>query len=87
MFYWRWFNRRHHPLSRVLFGVVGLVLLVVVLTLGFFALVAFALVGAIVAITRGVAGARVGAQPGARHANVIEGEFVVLPNQAASIKH
>ena len=87
MFYWRWFNRRHHPLSRVLFGVVGLVLLVVVLTLGFFALVAFALVGAIVAITRGVAGTRVGAQPNARHANVIEGEFVVLPNQAASIKH
>jgi len=86
MFYWRWFNRRHHPLSRVLFGVVGLVLLAVVLTLGFFALVAFALVGAIVAITRGVARARV-EQPTARHASVIEGEFVVLPNQTASIKH
>jgi uncharacterized membrane protein len=86
MFYWRWFNRRHHPLSRVLFGVVGLVLLAVVLTLGFFALVAFAFVGAIVAITRGLARARV-AQPGVRQANVIEGEFVVLPNQTASIKH
>jgi hypothetical protein len=86
MFYWRWFNRRHHPLSRVLFGVVGLVLLAVVLTLGFFALIAFAFVGAIVAITRGVTRARV-EQPTARHSSVIEGEFVVLPNQTASIKH
>lgn len=87
MFYWRWFNRRHHPLARLLFGVVGLVLLGVVLMLGFFALVAFALVGAIVAITRGIGRAQYGAQPGPRHTSVIEGEFVVLPNQTASIKH
>jgi hypothetical protein len=85
MFYWRWFNRRHHPLSRLLFGVVGLVLLAVVLTLGFFALVAFAFVGAIVAITRGVS--RTGAQPAQHDAHVIEGEFVVLPNHTASVKH
>ena len=86
MFYWRWFNRRHHPLSRVLFGVVGLFLFAVVLTLGFFALIAFALVGAIVAITRGISRAQTGSPSDPRHADVIEGEFVVLPNQTASIK-
>src|SRR5437867_836586 len=51
MFYWRWFNRRHHPFARLVGGVLGLVLLVGVLTLGFFALVAFAFVGTIVALT------------------------------------
>jgi len=88
MFYWRWFNRRHHPLARLLFGVVGLVLLAVVLTLGVFALIAFAFVGAVVAITRSVARA----QAGTRRASggdprVIEGEYVVLSNRTASIKH
>jgi uncharacterized membrane protein len=87
MFYWRWLNRRHHPLSRLLFGVVGLLLLAVVLTLGFFALVAFALVGAVVAVTRGFARARVEAPAGQHRVNVIEGEFVVLPSQTASVKH
>jgi len=89
MFYWRWFNRRHHPLARLLFGVVGLVLLAVVLTLGVFALIAFAFVGAVVAITRSIARAQAGA--GARRASgdprVIEGEYVVLSNRTASIKH
>lgn len=86
MFYWRWLNRRHHPLSRLLFGAVGLVLFAVVLALGFFALVAFALVGAVVAITRGVSRTQGGNRPPG-NTNVIEGEFVVLPSQTASIKH
>jgi hypothetical protein len=85
MFYWRWLNRRNHPLSRLLFGVVGLVLLAAVLTLGFFALLAFAFVGAVVAITRGFARLRPDTGSAPRH-QVIEGEFVVLSNRAASIK-
>ena len=87
MFYWRWFNRRHHPLARLLFGVVGLVLLAVVLTLGVFALIAFAFVGAVVAITRSIARAQAGTRRAGGDPRVIEGEYVVLSNRTASIKH
>lgn len=85
MFYWRWFNRPRHPLLRVLIGALGLVLLAGVLALGFVALVAFAVIGGLVAIVRVLA--RPGAaRPVSRQQNVIEGEFVVLPNRTASIK-
>jgi hypothetical protein len=91
MFYWRWFNRRHHPLTRLLFGAVGAVLLVGVLTLGFFALIAFAFVGTIVALTRALARTHVQAAQRPMHAHddprVIEGEYVVLRNDAATLKH
>ena len=39
MFYWRWFNRPRHPLLRAVLALVGAVLLVGVLALGFFALI------------------------------------------------
>jgi hypothetical protein len=86
MLYWRWFNRPHHPLSRLLFGAIGAVLLVGVLVFGLFALIAFALIGSIVALTRAFTRA---AAPRARTAtpHVLEGEFTVLPNRTASIKH
>ncbi|TLY51181.1 MAG: hypothetical protein E6K53_08210 [Gammaproteobacteria bacterium] len=83
MFYWRWFNRRHHPFARLVGGVLGLVLLVGVLTLGFFALVAFAFVGTIVALTRALARAHAQAQTPAAHPHVLEGEYVVLQNRAS----
>lgn len=86
MFYWRWFNRPRHPITRVLIGALGLVLLAGVLALGFFALLAFAVIGAIIAVAR--AFARAGAPRTApRQPNVIDGEFVVLPNRTASVKH
>ena len=90
MLYWRWFNRPRHPLARLLLAVIGAVLLVGVLALGFFALLAFAFIGAIVAITRAVT--RASNPAAARHpaggdARVIEGEFVVLGNDAAPINH
>lgn len=82
MFYWRWFNRRHHPLARLIGGMLGLVLLLGVLTLGFFALVAFAFVGVIVALTRALARAYAqGHAPAPVHTRVLEGEYVVLPNR------
>ena len=87
MFYWRWFNRPRHPLSRLLIGALGLVLLVGVLTLGLLALVAFAVIGTIVALVRAFARAGAAHPAPSRHANVIEGEFVVLPNRTASVKH
>ncbi|MFT3791672.1 MAG: hypothetical protein QM741_11485 [Rudaea sp.] len=82
MFYWHWFNRPHHPLARILIGVFGLVLLGGVLALGLLALIAFALIVPLAAIARAMTRASA-----ARHPNVIEGEFVVLPNRAASVKH
>jgi len=90
MFYWRWFNRPRHPLMRVLLAAIGAVLLIGVLVFGFFALVAFAFIGSIVAIVRAITRASAGvsgvAHPaGAVDQRVIEGEFVVLRNDAAPI--
>ena len=91
MFYWRWFNRPRHPLMRVFLAAIGAVLLVGVLVFGFFALVAFAFIGSIVAIVRAIS--RASATPGsAPHPSsadqrVIEGEFVVLRNDAAPLNH
>ena len=90
MFYWRWFNRPRHPLMRVILAAIGAVLLVGVLVFGFFALVAFAFIGSIVAIVRAINRASAGANsvPHAASAvdqRVIEGEFVVLRNDAAPL--
>lgn len=97
MFYWRWFNRPRHPLMRAVLAAIGAVLLVGVLVFGFFALVAFAFIGSIVAIVRAISRASAGAgsipRPAgavdhpARDQRVIEGEFVVLRNDAASLNH
>lgn len=84
MFYWRWFNRPRNPLIQLLIGALGLVLLAGVLTLGFVALLAFAVVGGIVALVRAVGHHANSPRPAARAANVIDGEFVVLPNRTAS---
>lgn len=89
MLYWRWLNHRHHPLARLLFGVLGAVLLVGILTLGFFALIAFAVIGTIVAITRAFVRSQGTSRTAPVHADprVIEGEFVVLRNETAPLKH
>lgn len=87
MFYWRWFNRPRHPLLRLALAAVGAVLLVGILVFGFFALLAFAFIGGIVAITRAIArhSAAVPATTAASNPRVIEGEYVVLRNDAASL--
>lgn len=87
MSYWRWFNRPHHPFARVLIGVLGIVLLGGILAVGLLALVAFAVIGTIVALVRAFSRAGTARAAASRHANVIEGEFVVLPNRTASVKH
>jgi hypothetical protein len=90
MLYWRWFNHPRHPLLRLLFAVLGVVALVGVLTLGFFALIAFAFIGTIVALTRALARPHVAAtaapqvHPAADHPRVIEGEFVVVDPHSAT---
>lgn len=87
MFYWRWFNRPRHPITRVLIGALGLILLAGVLTLGFFALIAFAVIGAILTVARLLARAGAPRTAAPRQTHVIDGEFVVLQNRPASIKH
>jgi len=95
MFYWRWFNGPRHPLLRLALAAVGAVLLVGVLVFGFFALLAFAFIGSIVALMRAVArssGSRPAAQQPAgvgtgADSRVLEGEFVVLRNDAAPLNH
>ena len=90
MFYWRWFNRPRHPLQRIALAVVGAVLLVGILVFGFFALVAFAFIGGIVAIVRAIARTHAGtgapaASAASNDPRVIDGEFVVLRNDAAPL--
>ena len=90
MLYWRWFNRPRHPLLRLLLAALGAVALVGILTLGFFALIAFAVIGTIVALTRALARSQVAAtvapqaHPAADHPRVIEGEFVVVDPRSAT---
>jgi hypothetical protein len=87
MFYWRWFNHPRHPLARLAIGAFGLVLFAGVLALGFVALIAFAVVGTIVAITRAFARKAMPQPTVSRpRSSVIEGEFVVLPSRTASLK-
>jgi len=88
MLYWRWFNRPRHPLLRVALAAIGAVLLVGILVFGFFALLAFAFIGSIVAIVRAVTRSQssVTAAPSAPgDPRVIEGEYVVLRRDAASL--
>ena len=87
MFYWRWFNRPRHPLSRLLLGAFGALLLVGILVLGFFALLAFAFIGGIVALVRALTRASTPARTAVRDPHVIEGEFSVIHNDSAALKH
>jgi hypothetical protein len=83
---WRWFSRPRHPLLRILMALVGLALVGGVLVLGFFALLAFAFIGGIVALTRAIARTHSGAVSPPRPATtarVIEGEYVVVDDPAA----
>jgi uncharacterized protein (DUF58 family) len=81
MFDWRWFRRPRHPLARVAFALLAALTIAAVLVLGFFALLAFAVIGAIVALLRALLRASAGAAVPARaQVRVIEGEYVVLRN-------
>ena len=89
MLYWRWFDRPRHPLLRLALAAVGAVLLVGILVFGFFALLAFAFIGSIVAIVRAITRTHAGAVHPAQSAGVeprvLEGEFVVLRNDTAPL--
>ncbi|HZP67453.1 MAG TPA: hypothetical protein VFB32_14215 [Rudaea sp.] len=90
MLYWRWFNRPRHPLLRIVAAMAGLVVVAAVLALGFFALLAFAFIGAIVALTRLVARSHADAagvarpQAAAQSTRVIEGEYIVVDSHPSA---
>ena len=80
---WRWFNRPRHPLARLLLAIVAMLALAGIVAVGFFALVAFAFIGGIVALTRALARSHVAAaapqaRPTGDHPRIIEGEYVVV---------
>ena len=87
MLYWRLPFRPRNPLARVALAVIGAGLLVGVLVLGFFALVALAVIGGIVAVIRAVSRAQA-VQPPKRPADsqVIEGEYAVIHDSQA-VRH
>ena len=88
-FQWHWFNRPQHPLLRVLLTALGIVLVAGVLVLGFFALIAFAFVGVVVAVVRALTRPHRQSADAARGRDpaVIEGEYVVVRNDPAALKH
>jgi hypothetical protein len=87
MLYWRLPFRPRNPLARIALAVIGAGLLVGVLVLGFFALVALAVIGGIVAVIRAVSRAQAVQQP-KRPADphVIEGEYAVIHDSQA-VRH
>jgi hypothetical protein len=89
MQYWRLLNRPRHPLARVALAVVGVALLGGILVLGFFAVIAFAFIGGIVALTRAFARPHAGSQAtptAAADPRVIEGEYAVI-NDTRAVRH
>lgn len=88
-FQWHWFNRTQHPLLRVLLTALGIVLVAGILVLGFFALIAFAFVGVVVAVVRALTRPHRQSADAARvrDPNVIEGEYAVVRNDPAALKH
>jgi len=80
MLYWRLPFRPRNPLARIALAVIGAGLVVGVLVLGFFALVALAVIGGIVAVIRAVSRAQAVQQQPKRPADpqVIEGEYAVI---------
>ncbi|MDE2084761.1 MAG: hypothetical protein KGI64_07885 [Xanthomonadaceae bacterium] len=89
MFHWHWFNRPQHPLLRVLLAASGIVLVAGILVLGFFVLIAFAFVGVVVAVVRALTRPHRQSAGAARvrDPDVIEGEYVVVRNDPAALKH
>lgn len=86
MFSWHWINRSQHPAWRVLYGALAIVVVAGILVLGFFALLAFAFIGCIVALMRALTRPRQPAAASVRDPAVIEGEFTVVRNNPA-LKH
>jgi hypothetical protein len=86
MLYWRFLNRPRHPFARLMLAVIGAGLLVGVLVLGFFAVVAFCVIGGIVALVRALSrpAAPAAAQPS--DPRVIEGEYAVIHDTRA-VRH
>ncbi|HEY7872761.1 MAG TPA: hypothetical protein VIC31_08605 [Rudaea sp.] len=88
MFHWRWINRPKNPLLRVLLAVLAIVFVAGIVVLGFFALMAFAFVGAIVAVVRALTRPHTpAASSRVSDPRVIEGEYVVVRNDPAALKH
>jgi hypothetical protein len=89
MLHWRLLNRPRHPLARLVLAVIGIALLAGVLVLGFFAVIAFAFIGGIVALIRVFARSHATASqaPSATSdSRVIEGEYAVIHDTRA-VRH
>lgn len=89
MFHWRWFNRPQNPFLRLLLAALAIVAVAGIVVLGFFALLAFAFIGAIVAVVRALTRphAQTAAASRVNDPSVIEGEYVVVRSDQATLKH
>lgn len=86
MFHWRWFNRPQNPVLRVLLAALAIVFVAGIVVLGFFALVAFAFIGIVVAMVRALTRPQAPAASRVNDPSVIEGEYVVVRNDPAALK-
>ncbi|MGA9420864.1 MAG: hypothetical protein WBW61_00770 [Rhodanobacteraceae bacterium] len=83
MLHWTHRPRPLHPLARLLVGVLGAIVLVVVIAFGMFAAVAFLVGGAVLLLVNALRAPHTTRQPGATPPTppgVIEGEFRVIPD-------
>jgi hypothetical protein len=89
MFHWRWINRPQNPFLRLLLAVLAIVAVAGIVVLGFFALLAFAFIGAVVALVRALTRPHAPAARTSRvnDPSIIEGEYVVVRNDPAALKH
>jgi hypothetical protein len=89
MFHWRWFHRPQNPILRLLLAALAIVFVAGIVVLGFFALLAFAFIGVVVAVVRALTRPQRPATASAhmRDPNVLEGEYVVVRNDPAALKH
>jgi hypothetical protein len=78
MFGWSFRSRARHPLARLLAVALGAAALLVVLAFGFFAAIALAVGGAVVALIHGLRAPPRTAPAAEAPSGVIEGEFKVV---------
>lgn len=86
MFHWHWFQRPQNPFLRVLLAALAIVFVAGIVVLGFFALVAFAFIGIVVAVVRALTRPHAPAASRVNDPSVIEGEYVVVRNDPAALK-
>ncbi|MGA8278151.1 MAG: hypothetical protein WB784_08160 [Rhodanobacteraceae bacterium] len=88
MHHWTYLARPRHPFARLLAGVLGGLVLVVVIAFGMFAAAALLIIGAVVLLLNALRAPHSDRTPGTTPTppGVIEGEFTVVSDKREKIR-